>query len=122
MPLLSWLAWLLLLWLSVLSYLSRVTQKWAAILEQDLSVGCAQWTHPTCSTPEHGAGLACSVRCLPLGVLHLGRCVPFGHLQRCAEGNVQVQGVLGLRGCLWQGLEQLDPGSHVADGFQMDRK
>jgi len=55
-------------------------------------------------------------------VLHLGRCVPLGHLQRCAEGNVQVQGVLGLRGCLWQGLEQLDPGSHVADGFEMDRK
>jgi hypothetical protein len=26
---------------------------------------------------------------LAVGMLHLGRCKPFGHLQGCAEGNVQ---------------------------------
>jgi hypothetical protein len=26
--------------------------------------------------------------CLSIGVLHLGRCLPFGHLQGRAEGNV----------------------------------
>ena len=48
--------------------------------------------------------------CLGVGVLHLGRCVPFGHLQCRAEGDVQGQGVLGMLRRLWQGLEQLDPG------------
>ena len=59
--------------------------------------------------------------CLGVGVLHLGRCLPFGHLQGRAEGNVQGQGLLGTLRRLWQGLEQLDPGGEVADGFQMGR-
>ena len=59
--------------------------------------------------------------CLGVGVLHLGRCVPFGHQQGRAEGDVQGQGVLGMLRRLWQGLEQLDPGGEVADGFQMGR-
>ena len=42
--------------------------------------------------------------CLGVGVLHLGRCVPFGYLQGRAEGDVQGQGVLGTRRRLWQGL------------------
>jgi hypothetical protein len=54
-------------------------------------------------------------------VLHLRRCVPFGHLQGCAKGNVQGQGLLGTRQRLWQGLQQLDPGGAVADGFPMGR-
>jgi hypothetical protein len=29
--------------------------------------------------------------------------------------------MLGMRRCLRQGLEQLDAGSHMADGFQMGR-
>ena len=59
--------------------------------------------------------------CLGVGVLHLGRCVPFRYLQCRAEGNVQGQGLLGTLRRLWQGLEQLDPGGAVADGFQMGR-
>ena len=60
--------------------------------------------------------------CLGVGMLHLGRCVPFGNLQGSAEGNVQGQGVLGLRRRLWQGLEQLDAGGpEMADGFHMGR-
>ena len=59
--------------------------------------------------------------CLGVGVLHLGCCVPFGHLQGRAEGNVQGQGLLGMLRRLWQGLEQLDPGGQVADGFQIGR-
>ena len=59
--------------------------------------------------------------CLGIGVLHLGRCVPFGHQQCRTEGDVHGQSVLGpLRG-LWQGLEQPDPSGEVADGFQMGR-
>ena len=48
--------------------------------------------------------------CLGVGVLHLGRSLPFGHQQCCAEGDVQGQGLLGMLRRLWQGLEQLDPG------------
>ena len=59
--------------------------------------------------------------CLGIGVLHLGRCVPFGHLQCRAEGDVQGQGLLGMLRRLWQGLEQLDPGGEVADRFQIGR-
>ena len=59
--------------------------------------------------------------CLGVGVLHLGRCKPFGYLQGRAEGDVQGQGLLGMRRRLWQGLEQLNPGGQVADGFQMGR-
>ena len=47
--------------------------------------------------------------------------MPFGHLQCRAEGDVQGQGLLGMRRRLWQGLEQLDPGGEVADGFQIGR-
>jgi hypothetical protein len=54
-------------------------------------------------------------------VLHFRRCEPFGHLQCCAKGDVQGQGVLGTRGRLWQGLEEFDPGGEVADGFQIGR-
>ena len=54
-------------------------------------------------------------------MLHLGRCVPFGYLQCCAEGNVQGQGLLGTLRRLWQGLEQLNPRSQVADGLQIGR-
>ena len=43
--------------------------------------------------------------CLDVGVLHLGRCLPFGHQQCRAEGDVQGQGVLGMLRRLWQGLE-----------------
>ena len=57
--------------------------------------------------------------CLGVGVLHLGRCGPFGHQQGCAEGNVQGQGVLGMLWRLWQSLEQLNANGAVADGFQM---
>ena len=46
--------------------------------------------------------------CLGVGVLHLGCCLPFGHLQCRAEGDVQGQGLLGTRRRLWQGREQLD--------------
>ena len=35
--------------------------------------------------------------CLGVGVLHLGRCVPFGSSAGRAEGDVQGQGVLGTR-------------------------
>ena len=59
--------------------------------------------------------------CLGIGVLHLGRCTSFGHLQCRAEGNVQGQGLLGMLRRRWQGLEQLDPGGEVADGFQIGR-
>ena len=59
--------------------------------------------------------------CLGVGMLHLGRCVPFGDLQGRAEGNVQGHGVLGMRRRLWQGREQLDAGGEVADGFHMGR-
>ena len=34
---------------------------------------------------------------------------------------MQGQGVLGTLRRLWQGLEQLDPGGEVADGFQIGR-
>ena len=54
---------------------------------------------------------------LGIGVLHLRRCVPFGYLQSSAEGDVQGQGLLGPLGCLWQGLEQLNPGGQMADRF-----
>ena len=46
---------------------------------------------------------------LGVGLLHLGCCLPFGRLQGRAEGEVQGQGLLGMRRCLWQGLEQRDP-------------
>ena len=58
---------------------------------------------------------------LGVGLLHLGRCVPFGHQQCRAEGNVQGQGLLGMLRRLWQGLQQLNPVVQVADGFQMGR-
>src|SRR5712691_12150107 len=35
--------------------------------------------------------------CLGVGVLYLGRCVPFGHQQSSTEGDVQGQGVLRTR-------------------------
>ena len=35
---------------------------------------------------------------LGVGVRHLRCCMPFRHLQRCAEGNVQGQGVLETLG------------------------
>ena len=54
-------------------------------------------------------------------MLHLGRCLSFGHLQSRAEANVESQGVLGMLRRLWQGLEQLDPGGEVADSFQVGR-
>ena len=59
--------------------------------------------------------------CLGIGLLHLGRGLPFGPQQGRPEGEVEGQGLLGMLRCLWQGLEQLDPGSEVADGFQMGR-
>ena len=59
-------------------------------------------------------------RVCPVGVLHLRRCLPFRHLQRRAEGNVQGQGLLVCQRS-WQGLEQLNPGGEVADGFQIGR-
>jgi hypothetical protein len=59
--------------------------------------------------------------CLGVGVLHLGRCDPSGHLQGRTKSNVQGHGLLGTRRRLWQGLEQLDPSSHMADGFQIGR-
>ena len=37
---------------------------------------------------------------LSVGVLHLGRCLPFSHPQGCAEANVQGQGVLDTLRCL----------------------
>ena len=39
--------------------------------------------------------------CLGVGVLHLGRCMPFGHQQGRAKGNVQGQGLLGTLRRLW---------------------
>ena len=36
--------------------------------------------------------------------------MPFGHLQGRAEGDVQGQGLLGMRRRLWQRLQQLNPG------------
>jgi hypothetical protein len=54
-----------------------------------------------------------------VGVLHLGCGLPFRHLQGCAEGDVQGHGVLGPLRRLWKGLEQLDPGAQVADGFHI---
>ena len=59
--------------------------------------------------------------CLGVGLLHLGRCLPFGHEQRCTEGEVQGHGVPGPLGRLWQGFEQRDPRGQVADGFEMGR-
>ena len=59
--------------------------------------------------------------CLGVGMLHLGRCLPFGYDQCRAEGDVEGHGVLGMLRRLWQGLEQLDTGGQVADGFQMGR-
>ena len=59
--------------------------------------------------------------CLGIGLLHLGRCLPFGHLQGCAEGDVQGQGMLGMCRRLWQGREERDPGREVANRFQMGR-
>ena len=59
--------------------------------------------------------------CLGVGVLHLGRCKPFRHLQCRAEGEVHGQSVLGTLRRLWQGCEQRDPGGAVADGFQIGR-
>ena len=56
-----------------------------------------------------------------VGVLHLGRCVPFRYLQCRAEGDVQRQGLLDTLRRPWQGREQLDPGGAVADGFHMGR-
>ena len=44
--------------------------------------------------------------CLGVGVLHLGRCDPFGDNQGCAEGDVQGQGVLGALGGLGQVVDQ----------------
>ena len=41
---------------------------------------------------------------LGIGVLHLGRSMPFGHQQCCAEGDAQGQGLLGMLRRLWQGL------------------
>jgi hypothetical protein len=35
---------------------------------------------------------------------------------------VEGQCLLGMLRRLWQGLEQLDPGSQVADGFQIGRE
>jgi hypothetical protein len=32
---------------------------------------------------------------------------------------VQSQGLLGMLGRLWQGLDELNPGGEVADGFQI---
>ena len=58
---------------------------------------------------------------LGVGALHLGHRLPFGHLQGRTEGEVQGQGLLDMLRRLWQGLEQLDPGSAVADGFQICR-
>ena len=59
--------------------------------------------------------------CLSVGVLHLGRGVPFGHQQRRTEGNVEGQDLLELRRRLWQGLEQLNPSGEVAYGFHIGR-
>ena len=56
--------------------------------------------------------------CLGVGVLHLGAAC-LRHLQCRAEGDVQGQCLLGTLRRLWQGLEQLDAGGQVADGFQM---
>ena len=42
-------------------------------------------------------------------------------MQCRTEGDVQGQGLLGMRGRLWQGLEQLDARGHMADGFQIGR-
>jgi hypothetical protein len=52
---------------------------------------------------------------------HLRCCEPFRHLQGRAESDVQGQGVLGMRGRLWQSSEQLDPSGEVADGFRIGR-
>ena len=52
--------------------------------------------------------------CLGVGMLHFGRCLPFGHHQCHAEGNVQGQGLVGMLGRLRQGREQLDAGGAVA--------
>jgi hypothetical protein len=54
-------------------------------------------------------------------VLHFGRGLPFGHHQCHAKGDVQSQGLLGMRRRLWQGREQFDPGRKVADGFHISR-
>ena len=59
--------------------------------------------------------------CLGVSALHLGGCVSFRSLQCRAKGNVQGQCLLGMLRCLWQGLEQFDPGGQMADGFQMGR-
>jgi len=67
------------------------------------------------------AHLLTQLACLGVVVLHLGCCVPFGHQQSRAEGDVQGQGLLGPRLRLWQGLQQLDPGGEVADGFNIGR-
>ena len=58
---------------------------------------------------------------LVVGILHLRRCVPFGHLQCRAQGDVQGHGVLGPLGRLWLGREQLDAGGQMANGFYMGR-
>ena len=54
-------------------------------------------------------------------MLRLGRCLSFGYLQGCAESDVQGHGVLGTLRRLWQGREQLNPGGHVADSFEIGR-
>jgi len=59
--------------------------------------------------------------CLGVGVLHLGRCLPFRHQRGCTEGKVQRYGLLRLLRRRWQGLEQRNPGGYVADGFQVGR-
>src|SRR5712692_3918155 len=59
--------------------------------------------------------------CPGVSVLNLRRCVSFGYLQSSAKGDVQGQGVLGMLRRLWQSPEQLDPGGHVADSFQVGR-
>src|SRR5262245_29588001 len=52
-----------------------------------------------------------------VGALHLRCGEPFRHLQGCAEGDVQGQGLLDMRRRLWQRGEQRDPRGEVADGF-----
>src|SRR5262249_53896161 len=51
------------------------------------------------------AHLLAQLASLGVGILHLGRCVSFGHEQCRAEANMQGQGVLGPLRRLWQGLE-----------------
>jgi hypothetical protein len=43
------------------------------------------------------------------------------HLQRHAKGEVQGQGLLGMRGRLWQGREQRNTCGEMAHGFSVGR-